>query len=201
MVLKNKPQKYASTGAQWGSLCVLAWLPATVAPCSARIARTQWTKDAFLDPLRGGISIMPPNASEPTPTIVSAKCNFHKYSGSTQFLIICLRISWRHANVSASSLYSLEDTKGWDVYVPAKSKSNRHVLHVSENLTGRNKRDDYKKYTCELKKENAQSYILLSLAWSFNSNRRRRAIQTDGALVIRTASSVVCGPWVLCLLC
>lgn len=36
---------------------------------------------------------MPPIASEPTPTIVSAKYNLHKNSGSTQFLIICLRIS------------------------------------------------------------------------------------------------------------
>lgn len=63
----------------------------------------------------------------------------------------------------SSSLYSLEDTKGWDVYVPAKS--NRHILNVSENLTGRNKRDDYKEYSCELKKKkkNAQSNILLSL--------------------------------------
>lgn len=93
----------------------------------------------------------------------------------------------------SSSLYSLEDTNGWDVYVPAKS--NRHILNVSENLTGRNKRDDYKEYSCELKKKkNAQSNILLSLAWSFDSSRGRRAIQTDGALVIGTASSVVCGP-------
>lgn len=51
----------------------------------------------------------------------------------------------------SSSLYSLEDTKGWDVYVPANS--NRHILNVSENLTGRNKRDDYKEYSCELKKK------------------------------------------------
>lgn len=31
--------------------------------------------------------------------------------------------------------YSFEGKKGWDVHVPVKS--NRHILNVSENLTGR----------------------------------------------------------------
>lgn len=47
-----------------------------------------------------------------------------------------------------SQLYSFEGKKGWDVHVPVKS--NRHILNVSENLTGRKKRDDYKEYSCEL---------------------------------------------------
>lgn len=69
--------------------------------------------------------------------------------------------------MSVSSLYSVEDTKGWDVHAPVKG--NRHILNVSENLTGRNKRDDYKEYSCKLYiyiyiYKNAQNNVLLSLS-------------------------------------